>query len=600
MNSTLKQDWTETGLMDGQYAIQPAIWPEPGVSTEGPPYLRLKGPAGMSLERGGVSFAAGGSATSNGYFNLFNLGKWRDLCGDIPVSLWLRGWGRFQLTIWLAPQDRSWERLYGETISLKDALTLNLDLTAVDHPRAVIFFEMTALADGHLQDFAWTTSAAPLRQPELTLSVTTFRREEAVASTMARFARFREECGFRDHIRMIVVDNGRSVTVAPTDGVTIIPNENLGGAGGFSRGLLEARQSGATHCLFMDDDASIHMGAITRTWWFLAYARDPRTAVAGAMINASHRWQIWENGAIFDRGCKPQYFGCDTREPENVIAMEHETTFHAPPGFYAGWWFFAFPVDQARHMPFPFFVRGDDVSFSLANDFRIVTLPGVASIQESFTDKASPLTWYLDMRSHLAHHLSLPRKAISWGRMQRMFISFYLRTVLRFHYDSLSAVNLAIEDVMKGPQFFADNADMAERRKDLKELATTEAWQPLTHTMGIRHGRASRPLRALLLLTLNGHLLPLSNALGSNLVVEAPHRDNFREIYGAKRITYLNGQRTASYTVHRDRRRFWKESLRLLRNSLKLRRSWRQMHDEWQGRYGELTSEGFWQKKLGL
>lgn len=598
MNSLPQQQWERPDLAAKEIAIQPAIWPELGVSTEGPSYLRLSGPAGMSLKRGGVNFAPGGSASSDCYYNLFNLGKWHAHCGDLPVSLWLEGEGRFQLTIWLAAQDRSWERLFSEAVTLSGELSLPLDLSEIDYPSVVIYFEISALTEGRLTDFAWTTSAAPRQLPELILSITTFRREEAVQSTIARFGRFREASPLRDHLRMIVIDNGRSVTADPVDGVTIIPNENLGGAGGFSRGLMEARKAGATHCLFMDDDASIHMEAIARTWWFLAYAKDPRTAVAGAMVNADHRWQIWENGAVFDRGCRPQYFGCDTRDVGQVFRMEHETTFPPPAGFYAGWWFFAFPVDQAVHMPFPFFVRGDDVSFSLANDFRIVTLPGVASIQESFTDKASPLTWYLDMRSHLAHHLSLPDKHISWFRLQRMFVSFYLRTILRFHYETLSAVNLAIEDVLQGPQFFSDNADMMQRRKVLQEMTDTERWKPTQTPPKPRHGRCSRPLRALLLLTLNGHLLPFANTLGTRLVIPAAERDNYREIYGAKQITYLNARRSKTYTVRRDRKAFWRESLRMIKNSLKMRANYAEIRESWQKTYGEYTTEEFWKNKL--
>ena len=587
--------------VEGAQAIQPAIWPEVGIATEPTPYLTLTGAAGLSLSKGGITFGAGGAASSDGYFNLFNLGKWRRIAGDTPLQLWLRGHGRFQLTVWLAARDRSTERIFSEDVTLSGELRLPLELgEAADQTAAVMYFELTAFEAGRLDDFAWATSAPPRRLPKLMLSVTTFKREAAVATTVARFRTFREGSALRDHISMIVVDNGQSVSVTSGDGVTVVPNANLGGAGGFSRGLMEARTAGASHCLFMDDDASVHMEAITRTWMCLAYALDPATAVAGAMINADQHWQIWENGAVFDRVCRPLFFGLDLREQEMVFNMEYRSTRPAPPGFYGGWWFFAFPVDRATRMPFPFFVRGDDVSFSLANDFRIVTLPGVASFQESFTDKASPLTWYLDMRSHLAHHLSLPAKDVGWRGLQRLFVSFYLRTILRFHYDSLSAVNLAIEDVLRGPTFFADNADMAERRKDLKALTVSEAWIPDSNPPGPRHGKCSRPLRALLLLTLNGHLLPFANLLGSRLVIEAEDRHNFREIYGARQITYLTARRPARYTVRRDRWRFWRESLRLLRNSLTLRRRYGQLVAQWQGKYQDLTSEAFWQDKLSI
>jgi galactofuranosylgalactofuranosylrhamnosyl-N-acetylglucosaminyl-diphospho-decaprenol beta-1,5/1,6-galactofuranosyltransferase len=342
------------------------------------------------------------------------------------------------------------------------------------------------------------------------------------------------------------------------------------------------------------------MGAITRTWMMLAYSLDPRLAVAGAMLDADCRWRVWENGATFDRGCRPMYHGCDLRSSAEVLEMEFRTTDPVPQGFYGGWWYFAFPVADVTFLPFPFFVRGDDVSFSLANDFSFVTLPGVASIQQSFTDKASPTTWYLDMRSHLAHHLSLQSKDVGWWGLQRMFLGFYLRTVLRFHYDSLSAVNLAIEDVLRGPQFFAETADMTQRRADLKALTTTEVWTPVAHPPKPRRGWLNRPARALMLLTLNGHLMPFTTRFGTQLTFPATSREDFRLMYGAREITFLNAHRTASYTLRRDRRRFYRETARLIRNTLALRRDYDRIAGQWRSQYATLTGRAFWADKLGL
>lgn len=591
---------TGSGLVPEGYPLQAALWPQMGISTEISAHFRMSGPTGLSLTKGGIDFASGGYFSTDSYYNLFNLGKWHGYCGLLPLELWLKGQGRFQLTIWLASRDRSWDRLFCEVVTLDGLLRQPFDPDQKARSNALVFFELTALEDAKLEDFTWATTMPPRHKPELVLSVTTYRRETEVMATAERFRRFRATSELRDHISMIIVDNGRTVMIPDGDGITIIPNENLGGAGGFARGLLTARDSGASHCLFMDDDASVQMEAVSRSWWFMAYALDPRTAVAGGMIDSDHRWQIWENGARFERGCKPRFAGLDLRNRDHVFHMEYETTATPPEGFYAGWWFFAFPIAQAIHLSFPFFVRGDDVSFSLANDFRIVTLPGVASIQESFTDKASPLTWYLDFRSHLAHHLSLPKKQLSWWKLQRMFISFYLRAVLRYHYDSLSAVNLAIEDVLQGPRFFDENADMVQRRNDLKCLNKTEVWQLISSRQEERLSRCARPLRALLLLTLNGHLLPFSNVFGSKLVVSSKQRDNYREIYGAQKITYLNADQTLSYVVHRDRSRFWRESLRLLKNSLRLRRKYPQILKDWQQSYSGMTSEEFWRDKFRL
>ena len=59
--------------------------------------------------------------------------------------------------------------------------------------------------------------------------------------------------------------------------VEIVTNPNLGGAGGFARGLWEHRRRGqATHVLFMDDDVAFEPEVIARTVAFLRFAADPR------------------------------------------------------------------------------------------------------------------------------------------------------------------------------------------------------------------------------------------------------------------------------------------------------------------------------------
>ncbi|MEW1961356.1 hypothetical protein AB0269_02705 [Microbacterium sp. NPDC077644] len=592
----------ETGELTSPagHPVQGAIWPQAGISTEVAAHFELSGPVGVSLTERGADFGPGGTLSTSTYYNLFNLGKWRKNSGELPLELQLSGRGRFVLSIHIAGPHKYSRQVFSETITLdgdfRQAFVPGDEALA----RAVLYFELTALEHARLDDFAWGTTAAPRRTPELMLSVTTFRREAEVEVTAERFRRYRAASEVGEHIRMLIVDNGQTVTVEDGGGVTVIPNENLGGAGGFTRGLLAARESGATHCLFMDDDASIQMEALTRVWWFLAYAIDSRTAVAGGMINAAQRWQVWENGAEFDLVCKPQYAGLDLRKRKRVFRMEFETTADPSPDLYGGWWFFAFPVEHAEHLPFPFFVRGDDVSFSLVNDFTIVRLPGVSSIQESFTDKASPLTWYLDFRSHLAHHLSGSARERDWRGIQSLIRSFYLRNVLRFHYDTLSAVNLALEDVMRGPEFFDENADMAQRRADLKALTTTEAWHPLDRPARQRLGRFPRPLRALWLATLNGHLLPLGDRRGTRLTLTAPYRDDYRKTYGAAEITYLNADGTAAYVVRRDMRRFREETVRLVKNNLRLLRLYPKLQKQWREGYRDLTSDQYWNTKLRL
>lgn len=587
-------------------SLQSLIWPEQGICTERDLYVRLHGAAGLSAEDGFVHFTPDSRAEFNTWFNLFNIGKWSRECALSDLRLTLEGTGKFEVSVFLALPDRSWERAANEVVSLSGPEPATLDLSHVFElplEEGVLYFEMKALSRGVLTAAHWQTADAPRRKPELVLSITTFKREAAVQRTARRFEKWVQGTAIRDHVRMTVVDNGQSVQIPESAHITVIPNENLGGAGGFARGLLAARDTGASHCLFMDDDASVHMDSLERTYWLLAYAANPATAVAGAMINASHRWAIWENGAIFNTRCIPLHMGVDLRDPNQSFGMEYATTGPAPENFYGGWWYFAFPLDTVAHMPFPFFVRGDDVSFSLVHDFNIVTLNGVVSFQDSFTDKESPLTWYLDLRSHMAHHLSLPQMRIGALRTLKIAVWFFLRNLPRMHYETIAALNLALEDVMRGPEFFDSHADMAQRRTDIKALMDRETWQPSPHDLPAsawRMNPQNRWTRLAMKVTLNGHLLPLFRLYGNKPVIEAHDRGHLRWVWGASEITYLSANKRQYYTVRHSKMRMLRVTARFLRNALRFLVRYPSLVRAWDEGYENLTSDSYWRGKLRM
>jgi GT2 family glycosyltransferase len=296
----------------------------------------------------------------------------REILSEAPLPLTPEG-ARIDLGALLGASPTTNE---GGPLPPQDGL-VSLRLAATDAPARID-------AGGYL------AGAGGARDVRLAIAVTTFRREAEIAATAARVSAFVDQGGVPGaEIRLYVIDNGGTADPASHPAVTLVGNPNLGGAGGFARGLAEATDWGASHVLFMDDDATFQMESLARAIAFLRLARSDRAAVSGAMISEARKWAMWENGAVFHRMCRPQFVGTDLRDPHQVARMELAAARPKPPGFYAGWWFFAFPVAAAAHWPFPFFVRGDDISFSLANRFDTVTLNGVVSFQEDFSAKES-------------------------------------------------------------------------------------------------------------------------------------------------------------------------------------------------------------------
>lgn len=601
-----------------QLTLQRLILPDLSICTEFDLYVRQEGAVSINLQESSLVFGVGGIAQFNTYINLFNLGNWQRHCLLPGLALHLAGEGRFQLRIWRTRDDLlARELCHQEKITLQprgQAVDLSHLLEPADAPipDGLLLVTFEALSDGILKDARFTAPThAPTQDAEtdpslrLAISITTFRREDDVARTAERVSKFLEgpgadilaAAGAEAHL--FIVDNGQSAQIDPHPLISLISNANLGGAGGFARGLAAAEDGGFTHCLFMDDDASFEMENLVRTVAFLALARNPRTAVAGSMIVNSRKWAMWENGAVFNRSCKPRYMGTDLRDLQHTTAMEIDSARPKPPHFYGGWWYFAFPIGHVKHYPFPFFVRGDDISFSLANDFEIATINGVVSFQDDFAAKESALTLYLDLRNHLHHHMTHANMQIGVLRTLRIFWRFYLRSIVRLHYETAEAQIIAMEDIMKGPAFFDANADMMEKRPQITGLIKTEKWQPADPATSVPAESYHPPGRLrsqLMKLTLNGHLLPGWGRKPKARRILLRDRGLIWPLWGVTVANFVDYDKGLSYTVRFDRRRF----LTLTRRAIKISRAFYRNYDAlcaaYAKAYPETTQRGFWQK----
>ncbi|NAZ38186.1 glycosyltransferase [Rubellimicrobium sp. CFH 75288] len=597
------QDWI---------VLQRVALPDPRIGFDPLLFVRL---AGATADEDGrtLLMGTGGQVRTDTYVNLLNLATWVGRCRIDRLALRLRGEGRLRAVLRHRPAGGGAPRpVLSEVLDLSpQGALLPLDglLEALRGREGLLDATLEALEPVRLTEGAFLAplpaDAAPIR---LAAAVTTFRREAAVAETIARLGDFLEGEGRHliapgSVVRLFVVDNGRSLALGPREGVTVIPNPNLGGAGGFARGLAAAEDWGATHALFMDDDAAFPAEAFLRTTAFLRLAREPgRAALAGAMVSAARPHAMWENGAVFDRACRPLFVGTDLRDPEEVARMELQAARPKPRGFYGGWWFFAFPLAALRHYPFPFFVRGDDISFSLAHAFDIATLNGVVSFQDDFSAKESPLTLYLDLRNHLHHHLVHEALEIGpWGTA-RIALRFLGRSICRMHYDSAEAQLAAWEDVMRGPGFFAANADLEAKRAEILRLVRSEAWRPL------EPGEDPHPLAPegpppvwrsrLAKWSLNGHLLPFWRRIAGAAAVPLDYRGLIWPLWGRSEVLFVDGERGRAYRVRHSKRRAFSVLARAAALTLRWRRRYNTLRAQHRAAYGVLAARPFWEARF--
>ncbi len=362
----------------------------------------------------------------------------------------------------------------------------------------------------------WLTDAPETRDVHLGIAITTFRREKEVKAAVSRLTRdIAAHPLYRDRIDVTVVDNGNTLKAEDLPGALLIPNRNLGGTGGFTRGLIHYQETGRhTHCLFMDDDASCEAGSVFRSMSFQRHATDPLLALSGAMLFDNIKFMQWENGAWFDGGCHSVNRDFDLRDPAKLWENEQEGCVPAGKRIYGAWWFFFFPLSGVKNYSLPFFVRGDDIDFSYANDFHVASLNGVSCWQQDFKTKESPLTAYLFLRSHLVHHMTLPQLKCSFGILWKILWGHFRRYNASYFYGTAAAVNLAMSHVLKGPKFFEDNIEPTEVLRKIKEISQCEKTESLTEEELKTLKKAEKNLKMAPLtktmrrLTFNGHLLP--------------------------------------------------------------------------------------------
>lgn len=482
--------------------------------------------------------------------DVLNLTLWRQGTTLDDITLQVHGTGEATVEICGASADPD----AAPMVIAKQTGRLPMDIALpADTQAHLVWPQLHAHVETTVTQIGWAT-ATPAAQPvKLALVVTTFAREAAAQKAIETLTALIDTHLSKYDAHLFVIDNGATLEVAPRAHLTCISNPNLGGAGGFARGLAQAKAQGFTHCLFMDDDAATPALAIRRAHAFLQWARTPNAAITGAMVTqsgADGAQTMWEYGARFDTQCRP--LGHDTPLDTAHAArhLERDNTGPLPQGHYGGWWCFAFPIAAVTHWPFPYFVRGDDSAFCLSNDFSLWRISGVASCQDSFDVKSSPLTAYLDMRYHLIHGLVFAQLGTSRWQAARTTVRLILRNLMVLRYDSAKAQLMAWQDVLGGPAFLLDDPAAQAPRARVKALTTSEIWTPRTHDEPPRHlPEDSRLRRVLILLTLNGFLLPLSALLGKHRVIAAAQRGRLSSGFCTKTLRVINAADNTQMTL---------------------------------------------------
>ncbi len=284
--------------------------------------------------------------------------------------------------------------------------------------------------------FFWSTFSSVILEPKISVVICTFNRPDSV---MALLAKLKKQINFLHSI--IIINQGDNKIKISKDNfsgqkkILIFDQENFGGAGGFSRGIIEAlKDIETTHIQLMDDDVEIDEIFFQRLHSIISYLH-PNYCIGGGMTSLSDKKSILSFGHKFNSSkCCSYSFVPDTNERLYGSMVEY-----APVDF-CGWWSFCFPKVAIKKtgLPLPLFIRGDDLEFGLRlsrEGYPTLMWPGIEVSHPDLSSYSQPWHHFYDRRNaFICAYLNTRR--IPWKGIFREYRGIINSIVL---YDYLNA-----------------------------------------------------------------------------------------------------------------------------------------------------------------
>jgi len=570
-------------------------------------YTRTEGD--VTFANDAAQLRTGAELSFDTSFGVFAAGRWKRLSivDSLQVTINAVGSGRIELvgvTSRVAGLLMHEEIVVSAGISPSGKTTLDVP-DFIKSPIGSYFVRISAeQSDVVVSGGQWTTKTQAPREVRLSLSITTFNRQDYVKPTVAKVLHLVESLdSLRNNMRILVVDNARNIKfdTAPNAPITVVPNPNLGGAGGFARGIIYLRDEGwSTHVLLMDDDITLEPEALVRTFALFTFARDAKLCIHGAMLSEEQAWMQFEAGSKYRwRSLYPlRAIGRedDLRERKLALRDVREKKFA-----YTAWWYTAFPISITRDNPLPVFVRGDDVAFGLMHTGEhSVTMNGVIVWHADFGLKNNPSSLYYEKRN-FAIIDTLVFDNHHWWHLARRFIALCFRNLFSMRYASVEYMIRGVRAYLAGPQALMAT-DHSALHDELRKV-TEEKPGPLSPELAAVSITTPRPK----LIRLIGFALALP-LVGGYVLPKVLRRDTLRtapidsRAVGLatryNRILYRHDRLPEGFLVERDAKRFFSLLREVAVVTKDIAFNYKRLKGEYKAAYPTLVSDESWHARF--
>lgn len=570
------------------------------------------------------------------YFNACSLAKWKKYAGIKRVYLHLefaneainkeyactiQFFGRSYLDS-AASSLASGVRLTSTMGKTKENGSLVFDLLIPETDYEVIGFALDVRGDVVLEKAYYYARVAEeqINSVKIALCTTTFLKEDYIIPNieLVKNEVLAADDVIAKNFHMFVIDNGRTLDAEALsdEGVTVLPNPNVGGSGGFARGMMEAMKHDGnfTHVLLMDDDVSISTESLRRTFNLLSLAtgKYKNAFINGAMLIAEEPNRQFEdvsyvvNSGAYSSVKSNKYY---MDQQQYIVRNEHIDV--EVPKAYGAWWFSCIPVSVIEQvgLPLPLFVRCDDVEYGMRAKPIYMTMNGICVWHDGFMGRSrASVDSYQYVRNFL---IMIAMTDCSSQDLFMLRMERALRLQLRvMSYDAADLILDGIADYLKGPDYFASlngeevikrNAKKNETLVPLDKLA--EPYRNVSYNKRLLgdQSRIKPLLKLMRTLPYDRHLLP------DVLLRETPEAVFYSGLsilsprtIGTKTLVAIDLEGNQGAVRHMDRERYRQiiDRWKALKNELKERGG--EVRRAYKEALPYLTSTEFWEKYLGL
>ncbi|TNC27448.1 glycosyltransferase [Amycolatopsis alkalitolerans] len=313
-----------------------------------------------------------------------------------------------------------------------------------------------------VENVRWTVAAAKTPRP-ISVVICTHNRADYCIETLVELA---EDPVVRDYVTAVHVTDQGTDTVDSRerfaqvkellgDKLRYVRQPNLGGAGGFTRGMYETLEGPGgedAHILLMDDDIKLESDTIMRISALANSTTEP-AVIGGQNLCELHPDRLFVDADVAD--LPKLRAGIDRSESLSQRSMLDHSQERRVDATHNAWWCCLLPAEVVRAVgyPLPIFFQWDDVEYGLrarGAGFFTVTLPGAGVWHQDLYWKGwDDWARYFHYRNGLitgALHNQLRPK-----EMAQFLLTEFMQTLASMQYGLAATMIKAIEDFLDGP-----------------------------------------------------------------------------------------------------------------------------------------------------